>query len=235
MFKRNSKHSDGVPYQPLSVNMGLLSLVFIVTFSGCTKTLDKVFRSKSREPYELVTGTEIEEDSSKWRMIREGGEDSDRDPSPLVRDFVEILPVGKALDIHLQGGRNAVFLAKKGFVVQGVDVSEASIERTLKLAQESKVKVLTELVELNRYQIPRRQFDLILCFDFWVRELGNRIKEGLKPGGVLVLEYRWHQDLLKSRKDRPNFKKIFSKFQMVYFKEEQVSTVLHTQMIAIRP
>lgn len=235
MFKRNSKHATGVPYPPLSVNIGMLGVSFILVFSGCAKTFDKVFRSHSREPYELVTGTEIEEDSSKWRMLREGGGDADRDPSTLVRDFVEILPVGKALDIHLQGGRNAVFLAKKGFVVQGVDVSEASIERTLKLAQESKVKVQTELVELNRYQIPRRQFDLILCFDFWVPELGNRIKEGLKTGGVLVLEYRWHQELLKSRKDRPDFKKIFSNYQMVYFKEEQVSTVLLTQMIAIRP
>ena len=51
------------------------------------------------------------------------------EPNRFVRRLCERLPVGDALDIACGEGRNALWLARLGWRVLGVDYSEAAIER----------------------------------------------------------------------------------------------------------
>ena len=55
------------------------------------------------------------------------------EPNRFVRRLCERLPAGEALDIACGEGRNALWLARRGWRVLGVDFSEAAIERAREL------------------------------------------------------------------------------------------------------
>ena len=87
------------------------------------------------------------------------------------------------------GGRNAVYLARKGFQVEGVDSSEDAVKSALKLAQEKQVEITTHLVDLERdFFIKEEIYDVIICFNFLQRSLVPYIKKGLRPNGIIVYE-----------------------------------------------
>ena len=52
-----------------------------------------------------------------------------KEPVGFLREHIDLLPRGKALDIAMGEGRNAVFLAKNGFNVDGCDISEIAVKR----------------------------------------------------------------------------------------------------------
>lgn len=56
------------------------------------------------------------------------------EPNRFVRELCERLPVGRAIDLACGEGRNAIWLAKLGWQVVGVDFSAAAIERARELS-----------------------------------------------------------------------------------------------------
>jgi SAM-dependent methyltransferase len=56
------------------------------------------------------------------------------EPNRFIRRLCERLPVGDALDIACGEGRNALWLARLGWRVHGVDYSDVAIERARTLA-----------------------------------------------------------------------------------------------------
>ena len=111
-----------------------------------------------------------------------------RDPIPFLKDHVDLLPKGAALDLAMGEGRNGVFLATKGFQVTGVDISEAGFEKASALASEKGVKLTTVVADLEQYTIPPSSYDVIICTYFLQRDLFPKITAALKPGGVAMIE-----------------------------------------------
>lgn len=95
---------------------------------------------------------------------------------------------GKALDIAMGEGRNAVFVASLGYDVLGVDISEAGIRKAQALATKKKVRIKTLLVDLDEYALPEKTYDLILCFNFLDRRMFPAIRRALKPRGLIFYE-----------------------------------------------
>ncbi len=52
-------------------------------------------------------------------------------PAQFLMDNIDLLPEGRVLDVAMGSGRNAVYLAKTGFDVEGVDISEEAIHKLL--------------------------------------------------------------------------------------------------------
>jgi tellurite methyltransferase len=111
-----------------------------------------------------------------------------KEPNPFLKKYIHLLSKGKALDIATGEGRNAVFLAKQGFEVDAVDISEKGLTKAKKLAREKGVRINTFLVDLDQYQIEKGRYDLIANFYFLRRRLIPRMKKGLKKGGKVVFE-----------------------------------------------
>lgn len=95
---------------------------------------------------------------------------------------------GEALDIAMGEGRNAVFAAKLGYNVVGVDISETGLRKALALAKENNTRITAVLTDLDDYKIPENSFDLILCFNFLDRRMFPDMCRGLKPGGLIFYE-----------------------------------------------
>ena len=72
--------------------------------------------------------------------------------SPFLVENLDLLPKGRALDIAMGSGRNAIYLAGEGFTVEGVDISTAVVNTALKSAKEAGVLLTAKIADLEARQ-----------------------------------------------------------------------------------
>ncbi|MBN1904476.1 MAG: class I SAM-dependent methyltransferase [Deltaproteobacteria bacterium] len=110
-------------------------------------------------------------------------------PSEFLVENILLLPKGKVLDIAMGEGRNSVYLAQKGFDVEGIDNSQDAISMANELASEKGVNITALLVDLEKMPfIMKHAYDVIICFNYLQRSLFPFIREGLRQGGIIVYE-----------------------------------------------
>jgi tellurite methyltransferase len=107
----------------------------------------------------------------------------------LIENF-HLLPKGLALDVAMGEGRNAIFLATRGFDVDGVDVDPDAVGRARTAARKlgAPIRGVVGNVEDGTYIIPLEAYDVIAVFNYLHRPLFTDIRDGLKPGGVVVYQ-----------------------------------------------
>ena len=102
----------------------------------------------------------------------------------IIKSYYPLAPVGMALDIAAGLGRNALFLAQRGFRVEAVDISEFAM---LRLANRHP-RLHPICADLDCFQIPIERYSLITNINFLDRRLFPAIHRGLVPGGLLIFE-----------------------------------------------
>ncbi len=113
----------------------------------------------------------------------------DSTPAEFLVANRELLGKGKALDLAMGAGRNAVYLAKQGFDVLGIEIAPDAVDKAVALAKSEGVNISTIVADLeNGYHLEPAAYDLIICFYYLHRPLIAEIKRALKPGGVVVYE-----------------------------------------------
>jgi tellurite methyltransferase len=111
------------------------------------------------------------------------------EPAALLLENLPLLPKGgKALDIAMGTGRNALYLASLGFRVTGIDLSAVAVKQCREKAERLGLPVEARVVDLERSPLPTNEYDLIVNFYYLQRSLAPQIVAALKPGGVLVFE-----------------------------------------------
>ena len=112
-------------------------------------------------------------------------------PNATVAEEVADLPPGRALDLACGEGRNAIWLAERGWSVEALDFSEVALDKARALAEDRGAKVAwrrsdltaesgfepADLVLLAFLQLPREQ----------ARAVHRRTAAAVKPGGTLLL------------------------------------------------
>lgn len=110
------------------------------------------------------------------------------EPVHFLRQHLEELPPGPVLDLAMGEGRNALFLARQGFAVTGIERSATAIAKAQARAQEEGLLLTTIEENLETYQLPVEQFDVVLCFYYLQRNLFGPMERTLRRGGALVVE-----------------------------------------------
>lgn len=109
------------------------------------------------------------------------------EPNRFLVPEVEGLEPGRALDLAAGEGRNAVWLATRGWAVTAVDWSEVGLEKGRRLAEHQAVTVDWVLADLREYEPPGRAFDLVITLYLQppaeVRHLVWRKAAGAVAGG----------------------------------------------------
>jgi SAM-dependent methyltransferase len=105
----------------------------------------------------------------------------------------DIRPGGRVLSLGEGEGRNAVWLAERGFSVDAVDASSVGLEKARELAARRGVRIRTQVDDLATYRPEPGAYDaLVLVFVHLPPTLRSMVHaEGaraLRPGGVLILE-----------------------------------------------
>lgn len=121
-------------------------------------------------------------------------------PSALVLETTANLPAGAALDAGMGNGRNAIYLARKGWKVTGVDLSEAAVRRAREEAGRLKVELDARVGDVEKMTLPRDSYDLILCLyaEPLAMRAARKFIEALKPGGLLLVEGRHVESLSRA-------------------------------------
>jgi SAM-dependent methyltransferase len=84
------------------------------------------------------------------------------DPNRFVAEALADVPPGRALDLACGEGRNAIWLASRGWEVTAVDFSDVAIERGRKLAAAQGVEVDWQVADVTRFQDAIRSRDLVV-------------------------------------------------------------------------
>jgi len=119
---------------------------------------------------------------------RAASEQDDPIPLPLVIATASEMKPGRALDLACGAGRNALWLAERGWSVTAVDGSPAAIERVRSRAASRGLTVNAQLADLEQseYRIEPARWDLIVISYYLQRDLFEPAKRGVVPGGVLA-------------------------------------------------
>ena len=148
--------------------------------------------------------------------------------NPFLRRQIGHLQKGRTLDIAAGEGKNALFLALRGFDVDAVDISAVGLRKTRQLASTMGVKIHTILADLDAYQIEKERYDLIANFYYLNRRLITRIKKGLRKGGKVIFEtyILEHRTLSPAAPKNPKYflkpnelLNLFKGFRILFYRE----------------
>ena len=97
---------------------------------------------------------------------------------------------GRALDVACGDGRNALYLARRGYTVDAIDVSDVAIDalRAAIDARDLSSAIVPRVVDLEREPLPPGPYHAIVMFNFLQRDLFGALQEALAPGGLLIVE-----------------------------------------------
>ena len=115
------------------------------------------------------------------------------EPNEFLRASLPTLPRGAAMCLAEGEGRNAVFLAESGYQVSSVDLTQAGVDKTKRLAEERGVGVDAVVGDLADFDLGYERWDLVVSIFAHVpadvrRSIHRRVVDSLKPGGALLLE-----------------------------------------------
>ncbi|MGB0723665.1 MAG: class I SAM-dependent methyltransferase [Gammaproteobacteria bacterium] len=115
-------------------------------------------------------------------------------PNDFLAAQVHRFPEGGRVICLAEGeGRNAVFLARRGFEVLAVDQSPVGLDKARALAREQGVTLETRVADLNRFSLEPDSWDAIVSIYAHVppetrKRLHAESIHALRPGGICLLE-----------------------------------------------
>jgi len=116
-------------------------------------------------------------------------------PSPFLEAMLPRLPDPahhecRVLDLAAGAGREAVFLAQRGYRVEAWDHDRGALDKALALAERHGVTLHTEMRDLERRdpRLPVAEHRVVMVFRFLHRPLFPRIGAAVAPGGFVIYE-----------------------------------------------
>jgi tellurite methyltransferase len=157
-----------------------------------------------------------------------------REPASFLRQIFALrswrMQPGRALDLATGRGRNALFLAQRGFAVEAIDISEAALADARKRANAERLKIEFRQADLEGIVLPAASCDLILNFNYLQRSLVAQMKEALRVGGRIIFEtYLIDQQQIGHPKNPDYLLRhgellgLFSDFRVFYYREGKFS------------
>ena len=109
----------------------------------------------------------------------------------LVRTVKDVKP-GKALDIGMGQGRNAVYLATQGWDVTGFDPAEEGLRAAERNAAKAGTRITAVKAGFEDFDYGKERWDLICLIYTDAPQIDPkyvaRLQAALKPGGLLLFE-----------------------------------------------
>lgn len=113
-------------------------------------------------------------------------------PNQFLVQELEALGPGRALDVACGEGRNAIWLAARGWTVTGVDFSPAGLAKASRLATDRGLIVAWVEADVVEWQPPPASFDLVVVMYLQITGVKRRrvlahAAAALAPGGTLLV------------------------------------------------
>jgi SAM-dependent methyltransferase len=146
-----------------------------------------------------------EADKEKWDLrYREGAYSERTHPSALLAEWLPRLRFSSAerhaIDIGSGAGRNSLYLARQGWTVTAVDVSQVALDRLAASAAEEQLPIVCTQADLEAAApLPAAltrhgHYDLVLMMRYTNLPLMADLKPTLKTGAYLIVELHLQSD-----------------------------------------
>ena len=114
------------------------------------------------------------------------------EPNRFLVEEVASLSPGRALDLATGEGRNAVWLAERGWIVDAVDFSGVALDKARRLAAARGVESTWIEADVEQYPIAKNEYGLVILFYLhlpWERMQGvlHRVAAAVAPQGTFLL------------------------------------------------
>lgn len=148
-------------------------------------------------------------------------------PNAFLIEMTRGLPPGKALDVGMGQGRNAIFLAQQGWEVTGFDPADKAVAAAQEQAKQLGVKLTALVLRDDQFDFGKEQWDLIVLSYVSLRHLVPRLFDALKPGGLVVIE-GFHRDATKAAPigggvvfDTNELLRLFDRFRVLRYEDTE--------------
>ena len=163
-----------------------------------------------------------------WDERYASGKYSSAEPHRLLIELCEKIPPGKALDLACGEGRNAIFLASKGWQVMAVDNSNVGIEIARRRAVEKGVQIDFRIADLenDEFAIEENVYDLICDFYYLQRDLFAPMKTGVKIGGIIISTIHIYGECEEAGRfslKEGDLREFFADFEILHYHETSVA------------
>lgn len=172
-------------------------------------------------------------DQVKWnKKYRQRLEKKERpllQPNERLTRFNHYFRGNRALDLACGLGANSLYLARLGYDVTAVDISDVAIQHLNQLALDGGLAISANVVDLKTYSLPLNEYDLVVNTLYLQRDLFAPMQACLTPGGYLFFE-----TFYAVAEDDPNpgmseaFKlrsqellQVFHAFRIIYYHEDK--------------
>ena len=211
----------------------IFSAALSLACSAC-RQLEAQIRPHAPNAFQLITGADAEEEKLHWDRLFKyqpyvyGGT---RPDDALASNLSLLPPKGRALVLPMEEGRNAVFLARKGYDVVGIDFSEVALRNARRLARKDKVMLTAVNADLNHYDFDSDSYDVVVDMSFAQDPILQKVKRALKEGGVVFFK----GDFNTKNGERPHVKERFKDFDMLSYRKECHDGIEHVTLVARKP
>jgi SAM-dependent methyltransferase len=146
-------------------------------------------------------------DKARWdERYQQGAYQERTRPSQFLSANADRLTGGRALDLACGAGRNALYLAQRGFDVDGWDVSTVALERGAARAETLGLSVAWRQIDLDDAELPDATYDLIIQVRYVNWSLTGQVARALKPGGMFLGEQHLQTEHPVIGPTRPEFR-----------------------------
>ena len=135
------------------------------------------------------------------------GHDSTAPSEWLVGNHELLPPSGRALDVACGRGRNAVWLAQRGFDTTAVDRDPAAVDAVATRARAGELPLTALVMDLEAAGVwlGVELYDAVVVAHYLHRPLFPALLAALRPGGVLVYETFTVAQAARGRPTNPAF------------------------------
>ena len=137
------------------------------------------------------------------------------EPNKFFKEQIDLLKPGKILMLGEGEGRNGVYAAQKGWLVDAVDFSLKAKEKALKLAKEKSVEINYTVDNLGNYEPKKNFYDaaglVFLHLNEKIRnDVHQKVISSLKPNGTLIIEVYSKEQLGRNSGGPQNAEMLYS-------------------------
>ena len=128
------------------------------------------------------------DEGALYDKVYSGGPEFKTEPNRLLMDAVDGRKPGRALDVGMGQGRNALAVARLGWDVTGFDVSAVGLAKARVAAAAQGVTINAVHASDEEFDFGRDRWDLIALLYAIEKRSVFRVKSALRPGGLVVVE-----------------------------------------------
>lgn len=127
-------------------------------------------------------------DIQDWEKRYRSGETGGEEPTALLVERAAKLMPGSAIDLACGAGRNALYLAERGWSVTAVDGSAEAIQLLQTRGAERGLAVDARVADLTSadFTLAPNAFDLAVIAFYLQRDLFPKVKTAVRPGGLVL-------------------------------------------------